>query len=105
MDKSIVEGTKLVFNNYLVYLVKLIGTAKSDVEWIESYAVRDLIEKLRSLSGSIEYYLEIEYTVKDTITTRTVLKSLISECIMIVETCEEQLEINIKSRAKEKNKD
>lgn len=124
LDKSIVEGTKLVFNNYLVYLVKLIGTAKSDVEWIESYAVRDLIEKLRSLSGSIEYYLEIEYTVKDTIKnkdfdsvadqkilekdlkiTRTVLKSLISECIMIIETCEEQLEINIKSRAKEKNKD
>ena len=124
LDKSIVEGTKLVFNNYLVYLVKLIGTAKSDAEWIESYAVRDLIKKLRSLSGSIEYYLEIEYTVKDTIknkdfdsvadqkilekdlkTTRTVLKSLISECIMIIETCEEQLEINIKSRAKEKNKD
>lgn len=124
LDKSIVEGTKLVFNNYLLYLTKLIGTARSDVEWIEGDAVRDLIEKLMSLSGSIDYYLEIEYTVKDAIknkdfdsaadqktlekdlkTTRAVLKSLISECIMIVETCEEQLESNIKSRAKEKNKD
>ena len=42
---------------------------------------------------------------KDLKITRTVLKSLISECVMIVETCQEQLEINIKSRAKEKNKD
>lgn len=124
LDKSTVEGTKIIFNNYLIYLTKLIGTARSDVEWIESDAVRDLIEKLRSLSGSIEYYLEIEYTVKDAIknkdfdsaadqktlekdlkTTRMVLKSLIDECVMIVETCEEQLESNIKSRAKEKNKD
>lgn len=125
LDKSIVDGVKILFNNYLIYLTKLIGTATSDdADWIENEAIRDLVERLLSLAGSIEYYLEIEYTVKDAIkkkdfdntadqktlekdlkTTRTVLKSLISECIMMVQTCDEQLESNINLRTKEKNKD